>query len=44
MVKTESTSSKSGDNEGTLPTWAEEEIKSVQFGQPENPYKNWVYP
>jgi len=35
MVKTESTSSKSGDNEGTLPTWAEEEIKSVQFGQPE---------
>jgi hypothetical protein len=35
MVKTESTSSKSGDTEGTLPTWAEEEIKSVQFGQPE---------
>ena len=34
MGKTKSASSRSSDDEA-LPQWAEDEIKSVQFGQPE---------
>lgn len=36
MGKTKSTSNRTKDQDESIPKWAEDEIKSVQFDQPEN--------
>ena len=36
MGKTKSASNKTKDQDESIPKWAEDEIKSVQFDQPEN--------